>query len=164
MLDHLLPLAEAGADGHSPDAAGHPSDDAGLSRLIDDLRSRSEDHPPAELKEKILRRAAEEPARVETDREGLVVAVNPAFSLLCGYEFSEVKGCKPGTMLQGPDSDPTVVAGLRQAIREGLPFLGNLVNYHKDGSPYRVLVDLEPIVDSAGIVTGFRAVETKMPL
>lgn len=157
----FLPVAGGESDGSLSEPTG---DDAGLSRLIDELGSRAEAQPPAGLRAKVLRRAAEEPARVETDREGLVVAANPAFSTLCGYEFSEVRGRKPGALLQGPDSDPAVVAGLREAIRAGRSFVGSLVNYHKDGSPYRVLVELEPVTADSGAVTGFRAVETKLPL
>jgi hypothetical protein len=37
-----------------------------------------------------------------------------------------------------------------------------MVNYHKDGSSYRVRIEIEPLCDEAGDVTGFQAVETKL--
>ncbi len=137
----------------------------GLDRLVQALeRSSAGSRPPAKLKKLILARLEAEPARVETDRDGDITAVNPAFSDLCGFSFSEIKGRKPGSFLQGKDSDPAVVAELRRAILEGKAHQCELINYHKDGSPYRVKLVMEPMKESRGNVTGFKAVALRLPL
>jgi PAS domain S-box-containing protein len=119
---------------------------------------------PVRLKEKVLQQIASEPARVETDSQGRLVAINPAFTVLCGYTFPEVEGRKPGSFLQGAESEPEAVQTLRDAVQNGRPCETSLVNYHKDGHAYRVHVQIEPIRDPEGLLKGFRAVEVEVPM
>lgn len=119
---------------------------------------------PARLKEKVLQQIASEPARVETDPDGRLVAINPAFTVLCGYTFSEVVGRKPGSFLQGPDSERQAIQALRDAVKDGQPCETSLVNYHKDGHAYRVHIRMEPIRNEEGFLTGFRAIEWEVPM
>ena len=94
-----------------------------------------------------------------TDAQGRVNWINPAFTRLCGYTLPEIKGLKPGTMLQGLDTDPKAVAKLRAAVRRGRSASVEVVNYHKNQSPYSVWITLGPIKDRAGKITGFLAIE-----
>jgi PAS domain S-box-containing protein len=119
--------------------------------------------PPVHLKEKILQRIAAEPARVETDAGGGIVAINPAFTALCGYTFAEIVGRKPGSFLQGEKTEPDAVRILREGVRHGHPCEVEMFNYHKDGSIYRVHIRMDPLRDDAGAVTGFLAVEREIP-
>lgn len=145
------------------EAAGRPSSSKGLERLASDLREHAAPtHPPASLRARVLERIDAEPPRVETDAEGRIVAINPAFTGLCGYTFPEIRGKKPGGLLQGPETDPAEVDRLRQAIRRREPCVARLVNYHKDGSTYRVEISLEPIRAKSGELTGFRAAERRL--
>ncbi|MCX7868512.1 MAG: PAS domain-containing protein [Terrimicrobiaceae bacterium] len=136
---------------------------SGLRRLLDDLAL---SHPPVELPRKVraslLRRIEAEPARVETDARGRIVATNPAFSALCGYAFHEIRGRKPGSFLQGEATEPEAVERLRRAIQAKLPVQVEMTNYHKNGSTYRVQIAIEPVFDASGRHTGFRAVERKL--
>ncbi|GAT35024.1 PAS domain S-box-containing protein [Terrimicrobium sacchariphilum] len=143
--------------------ASHGTSNKGLARLASDLRDPANPiPPPSTLRSRVLERIDAEPARVETDSAGRIVAINPAFTGLCGYTFPEIRGKKPGSLLQGPETDPAVVDILRQAIRQGEACVVRLVNYHKDGSTYHVEISLEPIHDEAGKITGFRAAERKL--
>lgn len=147
------------------EAAGRPSSGRGLERLASDLREHAASvptPPPAALRARVLERIDAEPPRVETDAEGRIVAINPAFTGLCGYTFPEIRGRKPGSMLQGPETDPAEVDVLRQAIRRQESCVARLVNYHKNGSTYRVEISVEPIRAKSGEVTGFRAAERKL--
>jgi len=130
---------------------------SGLRRLVDDLGGIS---VPATLHRRVLDRIEAEPARVETDRKGGIVWINPAFTALCGYSFSEIRGRKPGSFLQGEETDPEAVNALRQAVKNGTSCAVKMVNYHKDGSPYHVWIAVEPIRDEKDELTGFRATET----
>lgn len=133
------------------------SKNSGLRRLVDDLGGTP---VPTTLHRRVLDRIEAEPARVETDREGGIVSINPAFTALCGYSFPEIRGRKPGSFLQGKESDPEAVNVLRQAVRSGTSCEVKMVNYHKDGSPYHVWIGVEPIRNDQGELTGFRAAET----
>ena len=96
---------------------------------------------------------------VITDPEGRVVWINPAFTTLCGYTLTEMKGRKPGHLLQGPASDPEAIAELRQAIREQRTASVELINYHKNGAPYAVWITVNPLQDRSGEHIGFMAIE-----
>jgi len=138
---------------------------AGLDQLMEDLamQNREENTPvPEEVKRQVLQRIDQEPARVETDLQGRIQAINPAFSGLCGYSFQEVQGLKPGAFLQGEETDAAAVQTLRDAIAAMCPVDVTLTNYHKNGSPYEVWISITPRLDAEGKVVGFSAVEKKL--
>ncbi|MEI7775800.1 MAG: PAS domain-containing protein [Verrucomicrobiota bacterium] len=116
----------------------------------------------SETLSKVLMRIEAEPARVFTDEKGGIIAINPAFSNLCGYTFGEIKGKKPGTFLQGPATTPQSIATLRAAIKTGTPCVTEVLNYHKDQSIYRVQIELHPWKDETSSLKGFMAIERKL--
>ncbi len=137
----------------------------GLDRLMEDLvmQNREDISPaPEAVKRQVFQRIDQEPARVETDLQGRIQSINPAFSGLCGYSFQEVQGRKPGTFLQGEETDAAAVQALRDAIAAMCPVEVTLTNYHKDGSPYEVWISITPRVDAEGKVVGFSAIEKKL--
>lgn len=101
-------------------------------------------------------------AVVITDLDRRVLWVNRAFTDLCGYEEDEVLGQVPGDLLQGQDSDPEVIAEMSRAIRARRSCQVELINYRKDGSPYVVSIQLQPILDERGEVKVFFAVEREI--
>ncbi len=129
--------------------------------------------PPAALKNRILAAIpADAPAgngpapvaKVRTDASGLIEWVNEDFTTLCGYQLAELRGRKPGALLQGAATDPKAIAALRAGIREAQPVEAELVNYHKDGSPYRVHVAITPIFDDERKPLFYVAKERKLAL
>ncbi len=98
-------------------------------------------------------------AIILADLNGRVTWVNPAFTRLSGYTLDDMRGRKPGTLLQGPDTDPESAALLHHAVRQRQPLTVELLNYRKDGAPYMVSISLSPLRTRAGRVTGFMAVE-----
>lgn len=118
--------------------------------------------PPPDVHTSLLARIEAEPARVSTDRWGHIEEINPAFTRLCGYRFEELRGRKPGHVLQGPGTDPADVDVLRRAVKAGAAAEVEMTNYHKDGSAYRVRVAIEPRRNDAGEVVGFRATEHRL--
>ena len=98
---------------------------------------------------------------VITDAGGATLWVNPAFEQLTGFAQSEMRGRKPGSMLQGPHTDPQAVQVMRQAIRDGRPVVGlELLNYDRAGHEYWVELDITPVRDAAGTLTHFIAIQT----
>ena len=101
-------------------------------------------------------------AVVLTDAAGLVQWINPALTLMCGFTLDELRGRKPGSVLQGELTDPASVSRLRQAIQTATPCREELINYHKDGHPYWVAIAVSPILGPDGAPRGFMAIESEL--
>jgi PAS domain S-box-containing protein len=81
-----------------------------------------------------------------------IVYASSGFAELTGYPAHEILG-RNGRFLLGPESDRAVVAEIRDAIRDGRPFEGDLVNYRKDGEAFVNRLRLTPLVDAQDRVT-----------
>ena len=83
-----------------------------------------------------------------------IVAVNRAFCELTGYPEEEIKGrnCR---FLAGPATDRDAQRMLRMAVQEGRPALVELINYKKDGTPFRNAVMIAPVLGLGGDVAYF---------
>ena len=91
-----------------------------------------------------------------------VQQVNAAFEEMCGYTIDDVKGRKPSEVLQGPETEKAVVDRIRGALRSRVPCTETLINYHRDGSRYRVRLSITPILDDAGDPLWYVAKERKL--
>jgi len=80
-----------------------------------------------------------------------IVACNDAFARLTGYARGEVLGrnCR---FLAGPLTEPHLTRRLSDAIRLSRPVLVEILNYRKDGSPFRNAVMIAPIFAASGAV------------
>lgn len=94
-----------------------------------------------------------------TDRDGLATWVNQAFTRKTGYTLEDLRGRTPGQVLQGPDTDPVTVRLMATALAAGQPLNTELLNYTREGRPYRVAIEVKPLRDAAGALTGFMAVQ-----
>jgi len=98
---------------------------------------------------------------VIADGNGLILWINPAFTRITGYSLEEVIGNKPGSFLSGPETDKKVSAFMGEAIRSGQGFKDvEIINYSKEGRPYWVSIEVQPIHDRAGNVVQFIAIES----
>ncbi|MBY0491113.1 MAG: response regulator [Gemmatimonadaceae bacterium] len=98
-------------------------------------------------------------AVVITDARRRIVWVNAAFSRLTGWSPEEAYGKTPGSLLQGPDTDPTTIALLRERLNAGLSVRTTILNRSRDGRPYWLDLSIEPLRER-GELTGFLAVES----
>ena len=94
-----------------------------------------------------------------TDRDGMIEYINAGFEKLTGYTLEEARGKKPGPLLQGPDTDPETVRQIRRHLDRAEPFYSEILNYHKNGTPYWVSLSIAPVFDDAGRVERFISVE-----
>lgn len=124
--------------------------------------------PPRALKTRLLdaldRSTVQRPpdGLVVTNSDGLIEWVNEGFTGMCGYALAELKGQKPGRVLQGPATDHEVVARVRAALQNQRECHEVLVNYHKDGTLYRVELKIAGILDDEGKPLAFVAREWKL--
>jgi len=87
-----------------------------------------------------------------------IVFVNEAFTTITGYSAEEVLGRSP-RFLQGPDTDRRELDKLRAALEAGEPCSAEVINYHKNGTPYWLDIHMAPLRDGAGVLTHFIAIE-----
>ena len=98
-------------------------------------------------------------AVIITDANGLILWVNQGFSDITGYTLEEVKGKKPGSFLQGKDTDPATVQRIREYLQQRVPFRENILNYDKKGTPYWIQLNVTPVFNEKNELTNFIAFE-----
>jgi PAS domain S-box-containing protein len=69
-------------------------------------------------------------------------------------------GQRPGAVLQGPGSCPEAKARMRAALHGGEPFTGEILNYTREGRAFWVSLDVSPVHDSKGTLSGYVGVQT----
>jgi PAS domain S-box-containing protein len=99
---------------------------------------------------------------VISDPLGRVEWVNEAFTRISGYTLQEMWGKTPGSVLQGPDTDPATVAYMRSQLRQQQGFQCELLNYAKSGRPYWLEIEVQPAYDGQGKLTNFIAIESEI--
>ena len=79
---------------------------------------------------------------------------NPAFCALTGYSESEIVGrnCR---FLAGELTEPWITDLIRHAIGSRRPVLVDILNYRRDGSPFRNAVLVSPLFDEDGNLAWF---------
>jgi PAS domain S-box-containing protein len=99
---------------------------------------------------------------IVTNAQGEIEWVNHSFHKLTGYTFAEVVGKRPGDFLQGAKTSKETVAAIRYALARQEPFSGEILNYTKDGSPYWLLLNINPVFDDDGKLVQFIAIENEI--
>jgi PAS domain S-box-containing protein len=95
-----------------------------------------------------------------TDAQGRIEWVNDGFTRITGYVIDEVRGRKPGELLQGPLTDPACIETMRKGLELHTGFNVEVQNYHKSGRPIWLSVEVRPLRDDAGTLTGYTAIQT----
>ena len=94
-----------------------------------------------------------------TDANRQIEWANEAFWRGTGYRPEEIVGRNPGEVLQGPNPDLELRKRMTEAFDAGESFQCDILNYAKNGSPYWINMDVQPVFDSNGLLTHFVAVE-----
>lgn len=81
-----------------------------------------------------------------TDLDKNITYANDAATRLTGYAREELIG-KNCNMLQGPGSSGATVDEMRRALDAEQPFIGELLNYRKDGSAFWNEIAITPVFD-----------------
>lgn len=95
-----------------------------------------------------------------TDKNGLVEYVNPGFEKLTGLSLAEIKGKKPGSLLQGEQTDKETIKRISKNIKARKAFSEEILNFDRNGVPYWIVLAVNPIFDEKGEHTGFVGVSS----
>lgn len=95
---------------------------------------------------------------VITDREGVILWSNPAFSRLTGYTEEEVIGRTPRVVKSGVHP-AEFYASLWNTIISGEVWRGEVTNRRKDGSLYTEEMTITPVRNSFAVITNFIAIK-----
>ena len=80
---------------------------------------------------------------------------------MTGYLPNEIIGKKP-KMFQGKDTSRVTSKKIGRAVHRKEPFEAVVLNYRKDGSPYKCLIKGSPVYDRSGKVVNFIAYEKEV--
>ncbi|MGE0350403.1 sensor histidine kinase [Hydrogenophaga sp.] len=113
----------------------------------------------------ILEKIVEQSANmvVITDAEQHIRWVNQTYTQITGWTLDEVQGKTAGQLLHGPLTSDLASRFVRDRLRQGMAVSGvETVNYRKNGEPYTVLLNIEPIRDSQGQVRAYFSIQSDL--
>jgi diguanylate cyclase (GGDEF)-like protein/PAS domain S-box-containing protein len=90
-----------------------------------------------------------------TDREDRIRWTNPAFTRMSGWTAEEAFGRLPSELLHSPHADPAVTARVAEAVAGGRGIRAEWLNRTRDGREIWLDVDLRPLHDAQGRLSGF---------
>ncbi len=96
---------------------------------------------------------------VITNPQGEIEWVNSAFTKLTEYTLEEVKGKKPGEILQGEETNQRTVDYMASQIAEGEGFSTEIVNYSKSGQKFWLYIECQVIKNENDEIQYFVAIE-----
>jgi PAS domain S-box-containing protein len=135
-----------------------PDRDAGYVFVVRDI-----------TEEAIQRREVERLSRVVTHMTNLVIMVdaeqritwvNPAYEARTGYRLNDIVGKHPAAITRCEHTDHQTAERVDAAIAAGRPVRAEILNRTKDGGRYWVDMNLHPLRDADGKITGYVSVET----
>ena len=95
-----------------------------------------------------------------TDRRLRITWVNAGFTRISGYTQEEALGRTPGELLGSGKADPAVLRTLAAAAAGGVGCRVEVLYRHKDGGNYWIDIEVQPLRDASGQVTGFMEIGT----
>lgn len=97
-----------------------------------------------------------------TDANGQIEYVNSGFTELTGFTIDDVRGQKPGQILQGKHTSPDTVARIRKNLIERVAFYDEILNYDAKGNAYWISLAINPVFDAEGVLTHFVSIQANI--
>ncbi len=100
-------------------------------------------------------------ALVLTDANQDIKWVNKGFSKMTGYPAKYAVGKKPN-FLQGEKSSSKTRKSIRTQLQSGIHFTEEIINYKKDGEPYKCEITIYPLKNDSNKITHLLALENAL--
>ena len=100
-----------------------------------------------------------ENAVILVDKNDVIEWVNDGFTRITGYSSEESIG-KAVYFLRGQNTSPQTAARILEKLKLKKPFTEEILNYKKDGSPIWLSLNITPILDQFGNMTGSIAIQS----
>lgn len=97
-------------------------------------------------------------AVIITDAQRRIVWTNRSFTTITGYTLEDAQGKSPGALLQGSGTDAETVEEIRAELARATPVRKRILNYRKDGSPFWLNLEIQPILTAEQTVESFVAI------
>lgn len=123
--------------------------------LMEDITELSEQQARLRLSSKVFESTTE--GIIITDKEGTILAVNPAFCAITGYTEQEALGQNPKILKSGRHDEDYYQEMWQTLIKTG-KWKGEIWNKRKDGHIYPELLTISSILDDNGETTHYVAV------
>ncbi|MDH7451479.1 methyl-accepting chemotaxis protein [Luteimonas composti] len=101
----------------------------------------------------------DEPLVSRTDRRGVIVYANAAFTRVSGFSEAELLG-QQHNIVRHPDMPPAAFADLWRTLQAGRPWVGMVKNRRKNGDHYWVMAHVTPYYEGADHV-GYMSVRRR---
>ncbi len=96
-----------------------------------------------------------------TGADGLIEYVNAGFTKLTDFTLEEIRGKKPGSFLQGRDTDKQTTERIRQKLNSQESFYEEILNYDRSGKEYWISMAINPVFDN-GVLTNYISVQANI--
>lgn len=96
---------------------------------------------------------------VLTDRKGVVVWANSAFTRMSGYTLEEVKGKNPRSFLKSGEHRDAFYSTMWKTVLAGQVWEGEIINRRKDGTLFHEEMVITPMFDRRGEISHFISVK-----
>ncbi len=141
-----------------------PAGTARLAGTLQDVTRRKRSESTLRAQREEIRKLALVASRTDngvlvTDAQGRIEWANLAFRRLTGFAASELKGQRPGQLLQCAQTDPATVAMMRARLAAGEGFDVEILNRALDGRLYWVAIDVQPVRGPKGNITNYISVQ-----
>lgn len=97
-----------------------------------------------------------------TDANGEIEYVNSGFTQLTGFTIDDVRGKKPGQILQGKHTSAETIARIRKNLNERVAFYDEILNYDASGEAYWISLAINPVFNSDGLLTHFVSIQANI--
>ncbi len=110
---------------------------------------------PMQLHDLVLEQMAEAVVIADASESELpIIYVNEAWVRMTGYSLEEAIG-RNSRFLQGPATDRPTLQRMRQCLREGQVFRGEILNYRKDGTSFWNDLEIRPVRGDENVITHY---------
>lgn len=100
-------------------------------------------------------------ALVLTNLNKEITWINKGFSKMTGYPMNFSLGKKP-KFLQGQETSKASLEHIQEKLKSGMPFDATLINYRKDGSPYKCEIKFYPLRNVKNMISHYLALEKEV--